>query len=325
MKKLLVLSFVMAFVAIALPCKAATFTDDFNDGNADGWNFVNPGWSVEDGALKQYGSGGALALFENGPFADQTVETDFKLGFPGWAAGLSLWYQGYQNRVEVNVLANWGTININEFKDVAETTRSYPVSGLTPNTWYKLKVVANSANGEIAVYLDNVHLFTDVVSTPNRSGYTGLIINDSYERGVYFDNFSLITSVCSNPEWTCSDWNICQPDGTQVRTCTVAPECASVATSTPAISQSCVYTPPQCTASDWQCSDWGVCKLNRTQTRTCSKTINCDGGVAQPAITKSCRPICTLLNIINLWRQENPRLPNYGILDQLLRACQAGR
>ena len=133
------------------------------------------------------------------------------------------------------------------------------------------------------------------------------------------------TPACTQDTWNCSDWNTCQPNSTQIRTCAKTFDCSLTETPSPLISQSCIYTAPQCTANDWKCSDWGICKLNRTQTRTCSKTTNCEGGVAQPVITKSCRPVCTLLNIINLWRQDNPKIPNYGILDQLLKKCQEGK
>ena len=60
----------LLFGVSVTPSFATTFTDDFNDGNADGWDFVNPGWSVEDGSLKQLDSGGALALIDNYQFSN---------------------------------------------------------------------------------------------------------------------------------------------------------------------------------------------------------------------------------------------------------------
>ena len=52
--------------------------------------------------------------------------------------------------------------------------------GHASDRWYNLKVDADSATGELAIYLDDAYIFTYFASTPYRSGLSGVISgNDS--------------------------------------------------------------------------------------------------------------------------------------------------
>lgn len=83
-----------------------------------------------------------------------------------------------------------------------------------------------------------------------------------------------------------SDWDTCQPDGTQARTVISSDpnECSSGAA--PVTTQSCTYTPPTCTS--FTESGWGACQPDGTQTQTVTGIpAGCTGG-NPPASTQSC-------------------------------------
>lgn len=83
-----------------------------------------------------------------------------------------------------------------------------------------------------------------------------------------------------------SDWDTCQPDGTQTRTVISSDpnECSSGAA--PVTTQSCTYTPPTCTS--FTESGWGACQPDGTQTQTVTGIpAGCTGG-NPPASTQSC-------------------------------------
>ena len=74
----------LLFLFFSTPALAATFFDDFNDGNTNGWWFgpslkeplVFGNWHVEDGVLLQdVGGDGFNSLIENLYLSNQTVET----------------------------------------------------------------------------------------------------------------------------------------------------------------------------------------------------------------------------------------------------------
>jgi len=59
------ISFLIVLLCVSLfmafPCKAATvWSDDFNDGNYDGWTVLNGTFSAEDHTLKSIGGGGVI-------------------------------------------------------------------------------------------------------------------------------------------------------------------------------------------------------------------------------------------------------------------------
>ena len=68
------------------------------------------------------------------------------------------------------------------------TSFDYPYASLE-NTWYNLRVDANSINGELAVYVNDTYLITYTASTPYRTGQSGVFSGNS---GAYFDDFSIV-------------------------------------------------------------------------------------------------------------------------------------
>jgi len=65
------------------------------------------------------------------------------------------------------------------------------------NTWYKLRVDADSITGDLAVYVNDIHIFDYSAVTPNRSGRSGLHCGNA---GGYFDDFRVTSNdIPSNP------------------------------------------------------------------------------------------------------------------------------
>ena len=198
---LITLAVVVIIIVTVSPAYAGTFFDDFNDGNADGWwlgySLARPSvygnWRVENGELVQNQAGdGFIALVENYQISDQTVETDLKLNGPAGYGGIMLWFQDDDNWVNIRVYPAVKRVYVGEYIDRVPTYVYYSTE-LRNNTWHKLKVEANSSNGNIQVYIDDVYLLTYIATTPNRIGQTGVFNgNSGGSSGGKFDNFSII-------------------------------------------------------------------------------------------------------------------------------------
>lgn len=185
-------------------------TDDFNDGNADGWwlgysqhtPWVNGNWRVEDlgsphgGVLVQDNGGDHfIALVENLQLAAQTIETKVRLNDFGSYGGVTVWFQDDDNWVDILLYPAAGFIRVLEIVNGAgdadgspDYLYSYPSS---QTTWYTMKVVANSVAGTLDVYIDNTFVFTHNVVTSNRQGSSGV---NNGNAGAYFDDF-IVTGV----------------------------------------------------------------------------------------------------------------------------------
>jgi hypothetical protein len=180
----------------------ATFFDDFNDGDADGWwlgyslktPWVYGTWRIEDigsphnGVLiEDGGSDGYLALIKNFQISTQTVQVQLKMNQVAGVGGLTLWYQDDDNWIRIHTYPAASYTSLSECID--GTTAGHTHTHQTSNSiWYELKVVADSITGILEVYLDDDLLFTYESVTPNRIGQSGLTTSNS---GAYFDNFTI--------------------------------------------------------------------------------------------------------------------------------------
>jgi len=176
--------------------QATEFSDNFNDGNANGWELgytlgppLNIGnWRVEDETLVQdSGFDGVLALVENLQVSDQTTEAQLKLNGPSGGGGIVIWFQDTANFAYI-VLSN-GRIEVAEVINGVWTSTLHDFTySVNENRWVDLKVEANSSNGNLGVYADDNLLFTDHLNTLNRVGQSGLVHGNA---GGYFDNFNI--------------------------------------------------------------------------------------------------------------------------------------
>lgn len=100
-------------------------------------------------------------------------------------------------------------------------------------------------------------------------------------------NFTVL-DPCTQDKWECGEWNECPANGKIQRTCSKIFDCPSTETASPAIIQSCTYTPP-CTQDTWQCGNWEACSPQGTQARSCSKVFDCPSAeTASPATSQYC-------------------------------------
>jgi hypothetical protein len=222
MKKIF-LTIALLFGLIITPTYAANFTDDFNDGNADGWingtNCSSPGWCrfgnyrvVDNQVTNDEGGDGQLFLAQDYPVTNHTVEAKVLWHDNGYT-GLAVWYLnddnwvtiGYplQNRIVVGEKWCYGPELCGRDENVISTTYPHP---FTTRTMQTMKVVANSLTGELSVYLDGEYLFTHTVGpSTHREGLSGFMSGNA---GGTFDDFKLIDlsypthmDQCKNDGW----------------------------------------------------------------------------------------------------------------------------
>lgn len=217
MKKICVLiALIILFGFAVTPIYAIFFSDDFNDGNADGWwlgysqhtPWVNGNWRVEDGKLAQDQGGDDFIALVNGiQISSQTVETQLNLKDPSGYAGITLWFKDDNNWVNIRLYpaaGDAGEIIVTERADGTYTSTEYPYLYGGYNTWFDLKVKANSVNGNLNIYVNSVYILTHTVTTTYRSGQSGVHNGNA---GGYFDNFSLKSnssadkSQCKDGSW----------------------------------------------------------------------------------------------------------------------------
>jgi pectate lyase C len=186
---LLCLSLVMSLAAI-YPASAATiFSDNFDDGNANGWSTQNGSWSVsqDNGNYSYYQSSSneGRAWAGNASWTNYSVEADVKIvNFNGsnrayvagrwkdannfYAASL---YNSSGGKLEIRKKVNGSTSTL--------TSKAFP---LTTNKWYKVKLEMNGST--IRMYVDGVLQLT-ATNSDLSSGMIGLV---GYKAATRYDN-----------------------------------------------------------------------------------------------------------------------------------------
>jgi len=87
--------------------------------------------------------------------------------------------------------------------------------------------------------------------------------------------------------WVCEEWNACQRDGSEQRTCADRNNCGTTRWR-PVEQQSCTFV----CAPQWECTPWGTCDRNGTQERTCYDVNECGDTNSMPPVSQSCTPAC---------------------------------
>lgn len=198
MRKILVfLCTMVLIITMTVPAEALTVTDgmisdDFNDGDAEGWWLSPMGeWSIEIGILSQgspLGEDWIIGLVDDFLFSDQSVET--QVSTPAYG-GVTLWHQDNMNFVSVFAYPTWTGLVVLEVIDGGQAVIEPYLHRTWHNTWYDLRVDADSTSGELAIYLDDVYIFSHDVITTNRSGLSGVFSGNL--GGADFDNFKVIS------------------------------------------------------------------------------------------------------------------------------------
>lgn len=178
---------VIAFIAfLCFPItqgQAGSFSDNFNDGNANGWVFPRGEWSVENGTLVQRSFGdGNRALVDNLLISNQVIET--RLSSAGYS-GVVFWHQD-DHWVAINLACQSG-IAVTQFFNGNYYQYVYGNYYIDAR-WYDVRVDADSTSGLLDIYVNDTFIFAYQTSTPYRTGLSGLWSGN--EVG-YFDDFRL--------------------------------------------------------------------------------------------------------------------------------------
>jgi hypothetical protein len=217
MKKMFsILLSIFLFITVVSPASAGTFSDNFDDGDADGWWLgysqhtpwgVPANWRVENGELvNDAGGDDVFALVNDLILEDQTIEVDMKINSPSGAAGIVLWFEDDSNWTRLVLYPAVQIIGVTQRVDNNYSSTAYSFIA-SNHLWYKLKISADSESGNIDVSVDDTHLFTHSLSTSIRSGKSGLMTGNA---GGYFDNFVINSDSILDP---LTDKDQCKNDG----------------------------------------------------------------------------------------------------------------
>ncbi|WP_244364715.1 family 43 glycosylhydrolase [Paenibacillus cellulositrophicus] len=180
--------------------QVTALSDDFNDGNDNGWTRFEGTWAVENGEYSAGSSGPAKSTIGDANWADYTVEADVKMIDAGGDGGLlfrvsnpSHGTERGQNNYDAfqGYYAYLTTSGVNLGKMSYSWTfiQSAPQTYAT-NTWYHMKVVAKGTN--IKVYVDDMNQpkidYTDNSLNPFTHGKAGVRTANKH---THFDNFKV--------------------------------------------------------------------------------------------------------------------------------------
>lgn len=200
----LLVLFILATSITTTSIYAGTFSDNFDDNIAEGWQSTPQGtfyglgnWRVEEGTLiEDRGHDHQKFLIENYSFTDQSIESDIMFHDNGYA-GITLWHQDVNNWVDVLIYPAGGILRVVESVDGILDRYDSPLT-TSQLQWYSLKIDSTSSTGKLLVYLDSNLVGSHAAATSHRSGRSGL---NSGNAGGSFDNFVITsTNIISTPQ-----------------------------------------------------------------------------------------------------------------------------
>jgi len=164
-----------------------TFSEDFDDQNAEGWTTYQGTWSAADGSYRVNKGSGFKAVADETDFANFTYEADIVLKDGASADNAGIIFRvsdpsngadnlkGYYAGLGVNNRVTLGRMN-NNWKELISV--SYPVE---QNRTYRLKVTA--LGNEIEIYVDGVLVVSGVdnMFTRGSIGVRSHWINAAYD------------------------------------------------------------------------------------------------------------------------------------------------
>lgn len=182
--------------------KAAVFQEDFNAENIEGWwlgfshdprhlppnPYLYGNWRIEDGEfIQDKGGDHIVSLIEGRSFTDQIIEAKIKIKPTSGYAGITVWYKDENNWVNVFIYPKMGKIWVRSNVQGSTNDELYQYTS-SYNTWYDLKLDADSELGTIIVYVDGVKIFSHTVNSLYKEGSSGLNCGN---QGAYFDDVEI--------------------------------------------------------------------------------------------------------------------------------------
>jgi hypothetical protein len=190
---------------ITFPCKAATvWSDDFNDGNYDGWTVMNGTFSVEDGKLKAGpGDYNVIVCPSYSPaygtwsfdVLTKSVGLDMAIVFIGT---YPIYYTVYPipNQGFVIISSSMGgALLLRKFLNGSTSTSTPPGFYVSSSAWQHINITRNQ-DGRICIY-DNGTLVRDV--TDNSVIPTSKYFAFYSARGAIIDNIVVSDTVDIQP------------------------------------------------------------------------------------------------------------------------------
>ncbi len=177
------------------------FTDDFNDGNANGWT-ISPlgnasGWSVVGGIYTYNGSGLTNSYTGSASWSDYTLVAGIKLSslsdLPGGirgrvnlasGAGYAVWLYPAEGQIKLFRATGW------DIDSVGQTQLGPTANGITFDTNFH-SVWLNFSGTTITVYFDG----TPVITASDATYGSGVIALDVNNQPIQFDNVSVIFGI----------------------------------------------------------------------------------------------------------------------------------
>lgn len=170
---------------------SATFTDNFDDGNADGWTTYGGTFTVTDGKYAAKNGSGTKAVASATSFSNFIYEADVSLGNGTNDQNAGLIFRVQDPTVGADNLKGYyagigihGRVQVGRFNNNWTELASIPYK-ISPNTVYRMKVVADGRN--IDVYM-NEEL---IVSVVDRTYTTGAIGVRNFLIDATYDNISV--------------------------------------------------------------------------------------------------------------------------------------
>jgi hypothetical protein len=198
MKMVSCLFAVVLSASFAQSAKAGTVSDNFNDGNADGWlsapeSSTNSlgNWRVVNGiVVEDAGRDHYKFLLDDYPLSVQSVGAKVLFHDNGYA-GITVWHLDENNWVDVLIYPDANILRVIESEGTAGRYDyfDYPLTGIfTRSVWYTMRIDANNLTGELVIYLDNQYLLTHTATTSHKTGLSGF---NSGNGGGSFDDFQV--------------------------------------------------------------------------------------------------------------------------------------
>ncbi len=176
---------VLVAVMVTSASAATLFSDDFNDGNANGWSKSGGSWTVTGGAYQQSGTGAdAKAQAGSTSWTAQSVSARVKpltFGNSSRSVGVQARAQNMTNFYSL-VLTGSGSVQLRRTSGGGTATLASAAVSVVPGTWYTLQL--NASGSALSGSVNGVSLVSATDSTL-ASGRAGLIT--SYASAAFDD------------------------------------------------------------------------------------------------------------------------------------------
>ena len=190
---------------------AILFTDDFNDGNYDGWTVKEGEWWVTEGELVCE-NGGRIEAGSNS-WTDYSVEASLKV-YSGQDYAIDFKFRENENHYRMQTYDGYQTLKLFKGRnDSFQLLASADLYGVTPGEWHTWRAVTAGEN--ILLYLDKALIIHYVDDDPIERGKVILRVAGAGS-GIHFDDV-VVKGFSEGPILLTDDFNDGNYDGWTVK------------------------------------------------------------------------------------------------------------